>query len=184
MVTLIVYLFVLLLELFFFGGFAIYTIFLVYSTIKGSPYVPTSKKELLIMLEKAHLKRGQVFLDLGCGDGRVVREAVKKYGLKGVGIEINPLLLVWSRFLAKIFKVKNIEFRRMDIVKNPFPKSDVIYIFLMPKLIIKITPKLKKSLDEGVLIISHGFKVDGLKEFMFARINRNPFPTYFYKNKP
>ena len=181
MFVIVIYFFALFLEIFFFAGFAIFTIFLIYSSIKGSPYVPTKTKQAKLILKHAQLKKNQVFLELGCGDGRVVRTAVKDYQVRGIGVEINPLLIIWSKILNRFQKIKNIEFLRLDIVKQDLPKSDVIYIFLMPKLIDIITPKLKKQLDQDTLIISHGFKIVGLTKYLKNKIDENPFPTYFYK---
>src|SRR5690606_17589364 len=69
---------------------SIYTIFLIYSWLKGAPYVATENDELREMFEKAGLKEGMVFIELGCGDGRVTRKAVRSYKVKGIGVDINP----------------------------------------------------------------------------------------------
>jgi len=183
MISVIIYLVVLILELLFFVSFAVFTIFLIYSSVKGSPYVPTKNKQVNLILEKAKLKKSEIFLDLGCGDGRVVRTAVKNFQVTGIGIEINPLLLIWAKILSGFQRLKNIDFFRLDIIKENLPKADVIYIFLMPKLIAAITPKLKKHLDQGALIISHGFKIKRLIKYFRYKIDQNPFPTYFYKLK-
>ncbi len=180
MLPLIIYFFALFLEIFFFAGFAIFTFFLIYSSIKGSPYVPTKIKQVKLILEEARLKKNQVFLELGCGDGRLVRTAVKNYQVKGIGVEINPLLLIWDRILSNFQKI-NVDFYHLDIIKERLPKADVIYIFLMPKLIEKITFKLTSQLNQGALIISHGFKIDGLTKYLKYKIDQNPFPTFFYK---
>jgi len=181
MFSLIVYLLAIFLEIFFFAGFTVFTIFLIYSTVKGSPYVPTKTKQAKLILEKARMKKNQVFLELGCGDGRVVRMAVSDYQVRGIGVEINPLLLFWDNLLARLQKLKNIEFFRLDIVKEKLPPADVIYIFLMPKLIKTITPKLKTQLEKGSLIISHGFKVVAFTKHLKFKMDGNPFPTYFYQ---
>lgn len=183
MISLITYLIALILELFFFAFFAVFTIFLIYSSLKGAPYVPTNKKEILTILKQAKLKKDQIFLDLGCGDGRIVRQAVDLFDIKGIGIEINPLLILWAKFLAKTQKLSNIEFRLFDIVNKDIPLANVIYLFLFPKLIEKIVPKLSQQLNNGTLIISHGFKIKQFSKFLIEKIDRYPFPTYFYRRK-
>jgi cyclopropane fatty-acyl-phospholipid synthase-like methyltransferase len=147
----------------------------------GSPYVPTKDKEAEFFLKEAKLKKGQIFYDIGCGDGRIVRTAVKEYQVKGTGIDINPLLIWLAKFLAKTKKVKNVEFITKNIFDVDLRKVDVLYIFLMPKLIEKIFPKLKKELKKGALVISHGFVVEGLKKNLIHKIDHTPFPTYFYR---
>ena len=181
MILSIFYLFLLILELLFFIFFSVITIFLIYSSLKGSPYVPTKKNDIREILKSALLKKNQIFLDLGCGDGRVVREAVKHYQVKGIGCEVNLILILWAKILSTIQKVPTIEFKKLDIAKNNLPNADVIYIFLMPKLINKIFDKLQKQLKKGTLIISHGFKIKQLNNFLIKKIIRKQFSTYFYK---
>src|SRR3989338_8627805 len=96
----ILYLTLLILELLFLGGLAAYSIGLLYSSIMGAPYVPTSKKHIDEILKKANLDKDQTFMELGSGDGRLVRRAVQVYGVKGIGIDINSLLVLLSRLLA------------------------------------------------------------------------------------
>jgi hypothetical protein len=83
--SIILYVILLFVELFFLIGLAIYSVGLLYSSIMGAPYVPTSNKQLKAILDRAKLKESQVFVELGSGDGRIVREAVKKYGVQGIG---------------------------------------------------------------------------------------------------
>jgi len=181
MIGLFFYIGTLLIELLFFFFFSIIAVFLIYSSIKGSPYVPTKSADIDLILKNAQIKKDQVFLDLGCGDGRVVRQAAKKYGAYGIGIDINLLMIYWAQFLAKLTHTISVEFKVMDIVSQKLPKADVVYIFLMPKLIEKIKPKLKNYLDNKCLIISHGFYIKGFNQYCIKKIDGNPFGTFFYR---
>lgn len=147
----------------------------------GSPYVPTKNKEIELFLKEANLKKGQIFYDLGCGDGRIVRMAVKRYRVKGTGFDINPLLIFWARFLARIKKIKEAKFVTKNIFSVDLRQVDVLYLFLMPKLIEKLFPKLKNELRKNTLIVSHGFVIEGFKKKLIKKIDHRPFPTYFYK---
>jgi len=147
----------------------------------GAPYVPTKNKELLQFLKEAGLKKGQVFLELGCGDGRVVRTAVKEYGVKGIGIDVNPTLILWAKMKTKFYKVPGVIFRRENVFNTDLKDADVIYLFLMPELVKKLLPKMKKELKKNTLIISHGFKVEGWEKSLFKTIPNKPFPTYYYR---
>jgi len=178
----LIYLVLLTLELLFFAGFAIFTIFLIYSSLCGSPYVPTTMKDIDRIFKIAHLKKNQVFLDLGCGDGRIVRYAVKHFQVRGVGTEINTLLIYWARFLSWMNKL-TIDYKFSNMVKDSLPKADVIYIFLMPNLIDKISDKLLEQLNQKTMIISHGFKINKLSKFLYKTIDGKPFLTYLYKRK-
>ena len=85
----------------------IYLTGLIYSSLKGSPYVPTKRKILRNILKEAGLKKGYKFIDIGCGDGRIVEEAVSTFGAKGVGIDINPLLIFRARIRANFKKCRS-----------------------------------------------------------------------------
>lgn len=180
MVKLFLYFLALFLELIFAISFAVYTISLLFSSIMGSPYVATKKKELYLILEEAHLKKNQIFLELGSGDGRVVRTAVKKYRVKGIGVDINPLLNFLAKNIARLQRLDNITFKTENIFKTNFNNADVIYIFLMPGLIKKLKYKLETQTKKKVLIISHGFKIIGWEKKLIKTIKNKPFPTYFY----
>lgn len=181
MPALIFYIFLIIIELFFFIFFTIFTFFLIYSLLKGSPYVPSKINQIRKILKSAYLKKNQIFFDLGCGDGRVVREAVKHYQVKGIGYDINLILILWARLLSVIQNLSSIEFKQADIVTNKFPDADVIYIFLMPLLIKKISQKLYLQLKNGALIISHGFKIKSFNKYLIKQIDDKQFSTYFYQ---
>lgn len=183
MIYLILYLtfiFFLLIFLILISG---YTLSLIYSSIKGSPYVATQSKRILEILENAHLKKGKLFIELGSGDGRVVRKVVKKYQVKGIGIDINPLLVFWSSLLSNLdsSQPKSIVFQRKNIFDVDLTKADYVYIFLMPKLIEELTPKLDKELKKGAIVISHGFPFKSWQKKLFKKLDRVPFPTYYYQ---
>ncbi len=170
------------LEVFILLGVSIYGLSLLFSALKGAPYVPTQKKQLDTVLDHAGLEKGKNFVELGSGDGRMVRYAVKKYGVKGVGIEINVLLIWWSRFLAKKDGIsKQLVFIRKNIFDYPLNDTDYLYLFLMPELIRKLVPKFKKELKKGTLIISHGFKVEGMERSLIRKVPDKTFSTFYYK---
>jgi hypothetical protein len=180
--NLTIYYFILFSEFFILLGVSIYFIGLLFSSFKGAPYVPTTKKEMMIVLKRAKLKRGKTFVEFGSGDGRIVRQAVKQYGVKGTGVEINPLLVWWSRFLSKRDNTSQfITFIKTSVFDYPLTNTDYLYVFLMPQLLEKLQPKFRKELKKGSIIISHGFKLIGMEKFL---IDTNPsltFPTYYYQ---
>lgn len=143
----------------------------------GSPYVATRKKRIDEILKEANLKKGKIFVELGCGDGRIVRTAVKNYEVKGIGVDINPILIFYANILGK----KNVLFKVENIFNTDLRKADYIYIFLMPKLIEKLSLKMDKEMKKGVIIISHGFPVKGWERKLFKTLKRVPFPTYYYR---
>lgn len=177
-----IYLGLLVIELLFAISFCIYTFSLLFSSFMGSPYVPTKNKEIDEILKQAHLKKNQLFMELGSGDGRVVRRAVQQYGVKGIGVDINALLVSFSRVKTKFSKIRNISFYAKNIMDVDLRNADVLYLFLMPELIKKLTPKLEKELKTGTLIISHGFKIEAWQgKYLTDTISHVPFPTYYYR---
>lgn len=159
----------------------LYVFSLIYSSLMGSPYVATKNKQVDLILNELKLKKGKIFYELGCGDGRMIRQAVKKYGVLGYGFDINPLLLWWAKFLAKRDKLKNIFFERKNILKINYQKADYVYLFLLPELIAKLQKKLEDELPKKAIVISHGFPLLGWEKRLIKKIDEKPFPTYFYK---
>lgn len=149
----------------------------------GAFYVPTKQKEVDFILKNANLKKGQVFFDLGSGDGRLIHTAVKKYEVLGIGIEINPLLILYSKILAKIEKLNNAKFKREDLFKANIKEANVIFTFLMPNTLKKLKQKFLTECQKNVLIISHGFIIEGWEKYLQKTISHSPFPTYYYRLK-
>lgn len=149
----------------------------------GAPFVPTFGRYVKEILQKANLKKGQVFLELGSGDGRIVREAVKRYGVKGIGVEIHPLLILYSRWMSKLQGIKDIEFRRGNLFQTDLSQAKVIFLFLLPKTVEKLKDKILQECKKDTLIISHGFKIKGLERFLIDTTERKLFSTYYYKLK-
>lgn len=177
------YIGVLLIELFLLALFTAYIFSLIYSHLCGSPFVPSKKKELELILSKCNLKKGMVFMDLGCGEGRVVRMAVKKYKVAGIGIDVNPLLLLAAKIFSRLEKLRSIKFERKNILTYDLSSADVIYIFLLPSLITKLVPHFERSLKNNTLVVSHGFKIPEWVNFATYKIDHLPFPTYYYRFK-
>lgn len=142
----------------------------------------TNKRKILNILKAVKLKENKLFYDLGCGDGRVVIEAVKKFKVKGIGIDVNPILLKVAQLKARYHNIpiNKIKFYKDDVLKYDFQDADYIYLFLMPELINKLKKQFQK-LKKGTLIISHGFKIENWDNFLIKKINDSPFPTYYYK---
>lgn len=170
-VLLILFLFIIAL-LYFFGFIAEFL---------GAPYVATSSKITNQILDKANLKHGQLFIELGSGDGRVVRTAVKKYGVTGVGVDCNPILVLYARFLAKLQRLSDITFINKNLFDTSLQKADVIFLFLLPRIFKKLENKIKTECKPGTLIISHGFKIQGLNSYLIETTPRFAFSTYYYQ---
>lgn len=169
-------------ELFILIGISIYGVGLLFSAIKGAPYVPTSKNQLEKIFKNVKFKKGDTLVELGSGDGRLIRYAAKVFGVNGVGIEINPLLIWWSRFLSQRDGTKNsVQFLRKNVFDYSLTRANYLYLFLMPDLIVKLLPKFDRELKKGSIIISHGFKIIGYEKKLIHTEFDKMFSTYYYK---
>ena len=174
------YLFLMFLEALLLLGVIVYFIGLIFSSVKGAPYVPTSKNQLEKIFKNIAPKKGDMFVELGSGDGRITRYAANKYAVKGIGIDINPLLVLWSNLLSKYDRT-NVAFFKQNVFNFPLGKADYLYIFLMPQLIEKLLPKFKKELKKGCVVISHGFKIVSYEKKLFHTEFDKSFSTFYYK---
>jgi SAM-dependent methyltransferase len=126
-------------------------------------YVPTPQEVVEKMLELADVKKDDVVYDLGCGDGRIVITAAKKYGAKGVGYDIDPERIAESKENVKKAEVgEKVKIEKKDIFTLDLSGANVITLYLLPSLNEKLIPQLEK-LKPGSRIVSHAFAMKGVK---------------------
>ncbi len=126
-------------------------------------YVPTPQEVVDKMLELAEVKKSDLVYDLGCGDGRIVVTAAKKYGCKAVGYDIAPKRIKESRANVKENNVGDlVRIEQRDIFTLDLSKANVITLYLLPELNVKLIPQLEK-LKPGSRIVSHDFDMRGVK---------------------
>jgi len=126
-------------------------------------YVPTPQEVVDKMLEMAQVTKDDLVYDLGCGDGRIVVTAAKKYGCKAAGYDLRP-----GRIRASLENVAKsnvghlVTIEQKDIFTLDLSKADVITLYLLPDLNVKLIPQLEK-LKDGSRIVSHDFDMKGVK---------------------
>ncbi len=126
-------------------------------------YVPTPQAVVDKMLEMAGVKKDDVVYDLGCGDGRIVVTAAKKYGCKAVGFDIDPDRIKEARENVRKNGVGDlVTIKQEDIFKQDLSKASVVTLYLLPELNVKLIPQLEK-LKPGSRIVSHDFDMKGVK---------------------
>jgi tRNA G37 N-methylase Trm5 len=125
-------------------------------------YVPTPDEVVEKMLDMAKVEKGGVVYDLGCGDGRIVVAAAKR-GAKATGWDINPERVKEAEANVKKNKVEqNAKIIQDDIFTLDLSGANVITLYLLPSLNVKLIPQLEK-LKAGSRIVSHDFSMAGVK---------------------
>ena len=121
-------------------------------------FVATPQSVVEAMLELAHVDAADVVYDLGSGDGRIPITAAKKYGARGVGIEIDSRLIRESMDnLAKAGVGDRVRFVNQDLFEANISEATVVTLFLLPRLNLQLMPKLKRELKPGTRVVSHYF---------------------------
>ena len=139
-------------------GYALVFIFIIYTLyafIKGAPFVPSARGTVKKIIHLAGLHENDVLIDLGSGDGRILRKAAPSVK-KAIGIEINPLLYYWSRVI--LAKHRNIEVRRESLWATDISEADVITLFFIAGKMNQLKTKIKKQAKPGTRVVSYAFK--------------------------
>jgi SAM-dependent methyltransferase len=121
-------------------------------------FLPTAADLTDRMLEVAEVTSEDVVFDLGCGDGRIVIHAAKRFGAEGVCVELDPALIARSQSAADTAGVRSqIRFVRGDMFETPLEGGTVVALYLSPALNERLRPKLFRELAPGARVISHNF---------------------------
>ena len=125
-------------------------------------FVPTPQDVVDKMLELAEVNKNDLIYDLGCGDGRIVVTAAKKYGCRGVGYDIDPERVIESMKNVRNNNVqKLVRIEQKDIFTLDLSEASVITLYLLQSLNVKLIPQLEK-LKPGTRIVSHDFDMQGI----------------------
>jgi hypothetical protein len=136
-------------------------------------YVGTPQDVVDKMLELARVKKDDLVYDLGCGDGRIVVTAAKKYGCKAVGYDLDPRRVKESLENVQKNNVGHlVEIEQKDIFTLDLSEADVITLFLLSRLNVKLIPQLEK-LKPGSRIVSHNFPMEGVKPDKVVKMSSN-----------
>ncbi|MEQ1758834.1 MAG: methyltransferase domain-containing protein [Vicinamibacterales bacterium] len=112
------------------------------------------------MLMLAEVKPGEVVVDLGSGDGRILILAAQKYGARGMGVEINAELVERSRLIAREAEVGDrVSFVHGDLFDADVTGADVVTLYLSPSINSELEPKLRRQLKPGARVVSHQFPI-------------------------
>ena len=122
-----------------------------------TPYLPSTDVAVDEMLRLADVRPGDLVVDLGSGDGRVVITAARDYGSRGLGIELDPKLVETSQQNARAAGVaERVSFRQGDVLAADYGDATVVTIYLLPNLVEKLKPRLL-DLKPGTRIVAHDY---------------------------
>lgn len=139
-------------------GMLIFAVWIaVIAPFRGSPYAPTRKREMTVAFDLAAPKSGELLIDLGCGDGAVLIAAAER-GVRSRGVEINPFFVWYARW-----RIRRRDFghlatvARGDMFEHPVADANVIFLYLVPASMERLSARLRREAAPGTRIITHLF---------------------------
>src|SRR5438552_17710372 len=124
----------------------------------AGPYVPTPWVIVDEMLKLADIRGEDVVYDLGSGDGRLVITAAKRCGARGVGVELQTELVEMARIAAKHEGVADrVKFVQGDLFETDIKDASVVMLYLLPRFVTRLVPRLRADLRPGTRIVSHDY---------------------------
>jgi len=122
------------------------------------PYVPTNQPVVEAMLELANVTDKDLVYDLGCGDGRIIITAARKYGARGIGVDIDPERIAEANENSKRAGVSDrVKFVLGNLFDVDIRPATVVTLYLLPEINLKLKPKLLRDLAPGTRVVSHDF---------------------------
>lgn len=140
-------------------------------------FVPTPKKYIRKIFDEIRLSENDLLIDLGSGDGRVLRIAANEYGCRAVGIEKSVILYIISKILSR--NNKRIKIILGDLFNTNLKNATVVYAYLSKKLMKNLKQKLENELKHGTIVVSLDHKIPGWKPV--KTIKTGHFYTHIYK---
>ena len=148
---------------------------------QGALYVSTTRTRIAAFLAAVPMKKGQTLVDLGCGDGRVLRRANKKYQVRAIGYEINLLAYIKAQVLS--IGRKYVAIRRKNFWTQNLADADIVFCYLYPDVMQKLSVKLSAELKPGTLVVSCNFSLPGFQPSKVLRPKGDLHndPVYIYQ---
>lgn len=137
-------------------------IWIFWSFAIGAGWEPTSKRVVKKMLDMAEANSEDVVYDLGSGDGRIVIEAAKRYNSMAVGVEADPIRVLWSRIMVRIFRLQNnVKIKWGNIFNQNISDATVVTMFLWKNINQELKSKLLNELKPGTRVVSYIWTFEG-----------------------
>ena len=146
-------------------------------------YEPTPMDVVATMLSLAEPRPDDLVADLGCGDGRIVIEAVRRFGARGLCVDIDPRRIAEATRNARDAGVADrIRFVQDDLLRVDLREVTVVMLFLSPSLNRELRPKLRRELATGARVVSHWHDMGDWPANRIVRItsDRRERPVYLW----
>lgn len=135
-----------------------------WTQVVGAPWLPTPRHRVRRMLQLAELKPDELIYDLGCGDGRVVIMAARRFGARAVGIELDPLRYAWCQALVMLLGLRGrVRIVYGNIFKQDLGQADVVTCYLLQSTNDRLEEKLIQEIKPGGRVVSHAFTFPRLR---------------------
>ncbi|HEV2817318.1 MAG TPA: methyltransferase domain-containing protein [Allosphingosinicella sp.] len=122
------------------------------------PYVATDLEVVDAMLGLAQVRPDDYVIDLGSGDGRILIAAARSNGARGLGVDIDPARIRESNDNARAAGVSGrVAFRRQDLFATPLAEADVLTLYLLPEVNLRLRPRILAEMRPGTRVVSHDF---------------------------
>jgi ubiquinone/menaquinone biosynthesis C-methylase UbiE len=140
------------------------------------PFVPTPHVVVEEMLRLAQVGPNDFVMDLGSGDGRILIAAARKFGARGIGVDLDPDRIAESNYSAQLQGVtERVSFQQQDLFKFDISKATVITMYLLPSVNIRLRPRLLSELKPGTRIVSHDFTMEDWQPDQKSTVRKNVF---------
>jgi SAM-dependent methyltransferase len=134
-----------------------------WTQLRGAPWLPTPLRKVEKMLALAELQPNELLYDLGCGDGRILVMAARRFGARAVGIELDPLRYLWCQLLVSVLGLrKRVRIVFGDFFSQDLSAADVVTCYLLQSTNDRLEEKLKNELRRGARVVSHAFTFSAL----------------------
>jgi SAM-dependent methyltransferase len=135
----------------------------IWTSSRGAPWVPTPRRVVRRMLSLAQVLPGEAVYDLGCGDGRVLVMAARRFRARAVGIELDLSRFLWSLAVITALGLwRRVRLVRGDLFRQDLGEADVVVTYLLQETNDRLQAKLLREMRPGARVVSNTFRFSDL----------------------
>ncbi|HUH66737.1 MAG TPA: class I SAM-dependent methyltransferase [Syntrophales bacterium] len=153
----------------------------VFPITQGAMFHPSARIRVRTFLDHVPMKAGELLVDVGCGDGRVLRAASQRYGVRALGFEVNPIAYTLARI--RTLGMEGVDVRLGNFWKANVADADVVFCYLFPDVMERLAGKLERELRPGTRVVSCNFPFPGWRhrEVIYPESSLHADPIYIYQ---